>query len=223
MIKNKKIINWQIIYIYIIIWGDIVMKRINSLFIIIFSTLISVISMCSYHYYVNNLHKPKVVEYTKHSNSRTANNDGVKVLIKDDMQDKKMSSNYKNAEEKVSGSSSNVISSDLDTKKNEEEKDSLENYYNYIEKNEKAVFKVSASKIEENLTASDKIKLLYVSMKLDKEEYKKVQEYLYAKDAEGGVLKALKLLKKDLSEKEYDKVRKVAGRFIDMNLAEELN
>ncbi|MBU3101370.1 MULTISPECIES: hypothetical protein [Clostridium] len=199
------------------------MKRINSLFIIIFSTLISVISMCSYHYYVNNLHKPKVVEYTKHSNSRTANNDGVKVLIKDDMQDKKMSSNYKNAEEKVSGSSSNVISSDLDTKKNEEEKDSLENYYNYIEKNEKAVFKVSASKIEENLTASDKIKLLYVSMKLDKEEYKKVQEYLYAKDAEGGVLKALKLLKKDLSEKEYDKVRKVAGRFIDMNLAEELN
>ncbi|MBU3176948.1 hypothetical protein KPL47_11250 [Clostridium estertheticum] len=199
------------------------MKRINSLFIIIFSTLVSVISMVSYHYYVNNLHKLDVAEYTKHTNSRTANNDGVKVLIKDDMQDEKLSSNYKKEEEKVSGSSSNVISSDLDTKKNEEEKDSLENYYNYIEKNEKAVFKVSASKIEENLTASDKIKLLYVSMKLDKEEYKKVQEYLYAKDAEGGVLKALKLLKKDLSEKEYDKVRKVAGRFIDMNLAEELN
>ncbi|MBW9171829.1 hypothetical protein K2F43_11475 [Clostridium estertheticum] len=198
------------------------MKRINSLFIIIFSTLVSVISMVSYHCYVNNLHKPEVAEYTKHSNSRTANNDGVKVLIRDNMQDKKLSSNYKNEEEKVNGSSSNVISSDLDTKKNEEE-DSLENYYKYIEKNEKAVFKVSASKIEENLTTSDKIKLLYVSMKLDKEEYKKVKEYLYAKDVEGGVLKALKLLKKDLSEKEYDKVRKVAGRFIDMNLAEELN
>ncbi|MCB2359610.1 hypothetical protein [Clostridium estertheticum] len=199
------------------------MKRINSLFIIIFSTLVSVISMVSYHYYVNNLHKPEVAEYTKHSNSRTANNEGVKVLIRDNMQEKKLSSNYKNEEEKVSGSSSNVISSDLDTKKNEEEKDSLENYYKYIEKNEKAVFKVSASKIEENLTTSDKIKLLYVGMKLDKEEYKKVKEYLYAKDVEGGVLKALKLLKKDLSEKEYDKVRKVAGRFIDMNLAEELN
>ncbi|NNU77003.1 hypothetical protein [Clostridium estertheticum] len=198
------------------------MKRINSLFIIIFSTLVSVISMVSYHCYVNNLHKPEVAEYTKHSNSRTANNDGVKVLIRDNMQDKKLSSNYKNEEEKVNGSSSNVISSDLDTKKNGEE-DSLENYYKYIEKNEKAVFKVSASKIEENLTTSDKIKLLYVSMKLDKEEYKKVKEYLYAKDVEGGVLKALKLLKKDLSEKEYDKVRKVAGRFIDMNLAEELN
>ncbi|MBX4266205.1 hypothetical protein [Clostridium estertheticum] len=198
------------------------MKRINSLFIIIFSTLVSVISMVSYHCYVNNLHKPEVAEYTKHSNSRKANNDGVKVIIRDNMQDKKLSSNYKNEEEKVNGSSSNVISSDLDTKKNEEE-DSLENYYKYIEKNEKAVFKVSASKIEENLTTSDKIKLLYVSMKLDKEEYKKVKEYLYAKDVEGGVLKALKLLKKDLSEKEYDKVRKVAGRFIDMNLAEELN
>ncbi|MBX4260724.1 hypothetical protein KTC96_21710 [Clostridium estertheticum] len=199
------------------------MKRINSLFIIIFSTLVSVISMVSYHYYVNNLHKPEVAEYTKHSNSRIPNNGGVKVIKRDNMQDKKLSSNYKNEEEKVSGSSSNVISSDLDTKKNDEDKDSLENYYKYIEKNEKAVFKVSASKIKENLTPSDKIKLLYVGMKLDKEEYKKVKEYLYAKDVEGGVLKALKLLKNDLPEKEYDKVRKVAGRFIDMNLAEELN
>ncbi|MBU3159321.1 hypothetical protein KPL37_06090 [Clostridium frigoris] len=199
------------------------MKRINSLFIIIFSTLVSVIIMVSSDYYVNNLHKSEVAEYKELSNSRITNNNAVKVMIKDNRQDKKLSNNYKSEDKKGYGSNSNIISSDVDIKKNDGDKNSLENYYNYIEKNEKSVFKVSASKIKEKLTSSDKIKLLCISMKLNKEEYKKVQGYLYAKDAEDGVLKALKLLKKDLSEKEYDKVRKLAGRFIDMNLAEELD
>jgi len=206
------------------------MKRINSLFIIIFSTLVSVIIMISFDYHVNNIKlyeadkllKSEVAQYKKPSNLRTTNNDGVRVVIKDDAKDKKLKSNYKSENEKGSGSSSKVNSSNTDTTKNEDT-DSLQNYYNYIDKNEKSVFKVSASKIKENLTTADKIKLLYVSMELDKEEYKKVQGYLYDKNAEDGVLKALKLLKKDLSEKEYDKVRKVAGRFIDMNLAEGLD
>lgn len=207
------------------------MKRINSLFIIIFSTLVSVIIMISFDYHVNNIKlyeadkllKSGAAQYKKPSNLRTTNDDGVKVVIKDDAKDKKLSSNYKSENEKGSGSSSKVNSSNTDTTKNDEDSDSLQNYYNYIDKNEKSVFKVSASKIKENLTTTDKIKLLYVSMELNKEDYKKVQGYLYDKNAEDGVLKALKLLKKDLSENEYDKVRKVAGRFIDMNLAEGLD
>lgn len=175
--------------------------------------------MISFDYHVNNFNayekekliKYGAVKYKKPSNSIINNNDGVKVVIKDEMKDEK-SNNY-----------TSVKSSNTEITKNDEDEDSLENYYNYIDKNEKSVFRVSASKIKENLTTSDKIKLLYVSTKLDTEDYKKVQEYLYAKDAEDGVLKALKLLKKDLSAKEYDKVRKVAGRFIDMNLAEGLN
>ena len=103
------------------------------------------------------------------------------------------------------------------------ENNSIESYYNYIKKNEQPVFKVSTGKIMESLTTSDKIKLLYVSMHLGKEEYNKVERYLYAEDAEAGVLKALKLLREDLSEKEYEKVRKIAGRFIDMDIAERLN
>ena len=99
--------------------------------------------------------------------------------------------------------------------------DSLENY-NYNKDKEQSVFKVATEKIQENLTTSDKIKLLYVSFKLGRENYKKVEEYLYAEDAEDGVLKALKLLKEDLSEKEYEKVRKIAGKFIDMDAAERL-
>lgn len=104
--------------------------------------------------------------------------------------------------------------------------DSLDEYdydYDYDDKEkEQSVFKVSTSKIVENLTTSDKMKLLYISIKLGKEDYNRVEKYLYADDAEDGVLKALKLLKESLSEKEYEKVRSIAGRFIDMEAAEKL-
>ena len=100
--------------------------------------------------------------------------------------------------------------------------DDLENFNYNTKEQEQSVFKVSTGKIQENLTTSDKIKLLYVSLQLGIENYKKVEQYLYAEDAEGGVLKALKLLKEDLSIKEYEKVRKIAGKFIDMDAAERL-
>ncbi|MCB2297746.1 hypothetical protein [Clostridium tagluense] len=100
--------------------------------------------------------------------------------------------------------------------------DSQEELNYNTKKQAQSVFKVSTGKIQENLTTSDKVKLLYVSLQLGKENYKKVEEHLYAVDAEEGVLKALKLLKDDLSEKEYEKVRKIAGKFIDMDAAERL-
>lgn len=99
--------------------------------------------------------------------------------------------------------------------------DSLEDYYDNKE-SEQSVFKISTGKIMESLTISDKIKLLYVSMQLGKENYKKVEAHLYAENAAEGVLNALKLLREELSEKEYKKVRKVAGKFIDMDAAERL-
>lgn len=187
--------------------------------------------MVSFDYYVYNMNcyeedksliKSGVSEHKIPSNSKITNN-GVKVVIEDEAKDKKLKSNYETEGEKGSGSSSNVNSSNTYNTKNNEDKDSLANYYDYIDKNEKSVFKVSASKIKEDLTTSDKIKLLYAGMKLNKEDYKKVKGYLYDKDAEDGVLKALKLLKKDLSEKEYDKVREVAEKFINMDLAEGLD
>lgn len=98
----------------------------------------------------------------------------------------------------------------------------LENKNYDNNKNEQSVFKVSTGKIIDNLTTADKIKLLYISIKLGKEDYNKVEKYLYAQDAEDGVLKALKLLKENLSEKEYKKVRVIAEKFIDMEAAERL-
>lgn len=142
---------------------------------------------------------------------------------------KKNSDDYKN-QEKEYNDNSNVKSSyenmmGID-KKNEiylrKRAESLENYNFENKENEQSVFKVDTWEIKDSLTTADKIKLLYVSMQLGRENYKKVEEYLYAKDAEDGVLKALKLLKEDLSKKEYEKVRKIAGKFIDMDAAESL-
>ena len=142
---------------------------------------------------------------------------------------KKNSDTYKNQEKEnkdnlnVKSSYENMMGID---KKNEiylrRRAESLENYNFDNKENEQSVFKVATWKIKDSLTTADKIKLLYVSMQLGKENYKKVEAYLYAKDAEDGVLKALKLLKEDLSKKEYEKVRKIAGKFIDMDAAESL-
>ena len=172
------------------------------------------------------------VEIIGRNDEIITNNNG---YVENDRIPKAQSNNDYKGEHKKNGTSFNGGLPNEDIKKDDKTKesnkevgmkpgsDSIENYYDYIKENEQAVFKVSTGKILGSLTTSDKIKLFYVSMHLDKEEYKKVEKYLYAEDAEDGVLKALKLLREDLSEKEYEKVRKIAGRFINMDMAEKLN
>lgn len=193
----------------------------------------------------NQLSKQGVVQYKKNytPEKTTPNDSHLEVGKKEEEENfsansyleeayashKRVSDAYKSEDVKNSDNSniksSNVNMGEID-KKNEiylrRREESLENNNFDNKENEQSVFKVAAWEIEDNLTATDKIKLLYISMQLGKEDYKKVEEYLYAKDAEDGVLKALKLLKEDLSKKEYEKVRKIAGKFIDMDAAESL-
>jgi len=227
------------------------MKKINSIFIIIFSTAISVYVMMYYSSFKGNAmyyeddksKKQQVVDYKKAyiPKEKIINNKG-KVVKKIDEQtpnSKDIAKNY------------NLAKSEINIQENSKKNDYvnintpngviMRNYTNSDVNNDmysnwnsvrnsdyntreevQSVFKVETGKIEESLTTSDKIKLLYVSFKLGKENYKKVEEYLYAVDAEDGVLKALRLLKENLSEKEYVKVRKIAGKFIDMDAAERL-
>lgn len=224
------------------------MKKNNSSLIIIFSTFVSVITMIAYNAYISNLkyfdkiqiNKQGVVQYNKNYPTNDSQLKVVKEEAEQSLTDnsyleqdyashKKNSDDYKNQEKEnndnanVKSSYENMIGID---KKNEiylrRRAESLENYNFDNKDNEQSVFKVDTWEIKDSLTTADKIKLLYVSMQLGRENYKKVEEYLYAKDAEDGVLKALKLLKEDLSKKEYEKVRKIAGKFIDMDAAESL-
>lgn len=225
------------------------MKKKNLLFIVIFSTVVSIFNMMYYSIYsyksknheVVKLGKQEVVEYNKTNipEVTTTNDSQGDVVKKVDEEtcdtkdyvdvDDDLGDEQKN-EDKISSVTSNEnmeenngrkdIQSDMYMSYMIKRGDSLENYKYYTKEEEQSVFKVSTDKIEENLTTADKIKLLYISFKLGKENYKKVEEYLYADDAEEGVLDALMLLKEDLSKVEYEKVRKIAEKFIDMDAAE---
>ncbi|MGV8980057.1 hypothetical protein [Clostridium sp.] len=221
------------------------MRKINLLFIIIFTTLVTVITMMYYSSYINNSNNyegnkisEKVIDQDNNESiTKDAITSGNKSSLvkkvdevipstkdylekpdssKEKLVDQQESEDIKNED------NSNINSSNIYMEKANEHKSSGENYSNYIKEEEQSVFKVSTGKIQESLTTADKIKLLYVSYKLGTENYKKMEEYLYADDAEDGVIKALKLLKEDLSIKEYEKVRKIAGKFIDMDAAERL-
>ncbi len=214
------------------------MKRLNLTFIIIFSTMVSVVIM---GYYSNFVNKPRFYEinksikqvavgneksYIPKENINNSNNNQCKVLEKVDEQISNKKDYLEKGELAKKELSQQQKSSDnlkKDIRSNTylfETGDSIENSYYNIDQQEQSVFKVSTGKIQESLTTADKIKLLYVSFQLGKENYKKVEEYLCEQDAQEGVLKALKLLKEDLSKKEYEKVRKIAGKFIDMDAAE---
>lgn len=221
------------------------MKKINLLVIIIFSTVVSVINMVYYsncvnnqkHYVEDKLRKQEIFDYNKaYIQKETVINDNKSKVVKSVDEENPSMKNYlekgdlskgkliygQKSEDGKSSDNSNVNSSNEGMKKNNESEDSLENYNYYTQEQEQSVFKVSTTRIKEKLTTYDKIKLLHVSFKVGKENYKKVEEYLYAEDAEDGVLKALKLLKEDLAIKEYEKVRKIAEKFIDMDAAEKL-
>lgn len=218
------------------------MKKNNLSWIIMISTVISVTTMGSYSGSISNSNQNEkeeiFVRKVSEIKTQSKNNDeeypDIKENLKEaDVPQKKSSSDYKSEDENSSvilDASSTIV--DIEETVWDKyvysggyvpkQSNTLENYnYGNIE-NEQSVFKVSTGKIMENLTPTDKIKLLYISIKLGKDNYKKVEEHLYAKDAANGVLKALKLLKANLSEKEYEKVRIIAGKFIDMEAAEKL-
>lgn len=82
------------------------------------------------------------------------------------------------------------------------------------------VFKVSRAEINDSLTLSDKAKLLSIASKLSAVDYEKVRKYLESGTDED-VKKAIKLLKERLSEKDYDRVKEVAKKVINMDVVEQ--
>lgn len=82
-----------------------------------------------------------------------------------------------------------------------------------------SVFKVSKSKIKDDLTIGDKEKLLSIGSKLSAVDYEKVNEYL-KNGSEDDIKNTIKLLKERLSDKDYKKVQQVAEKFINMDLVD---
>lgn len=112
-----------------------------------------------------------------------------------------------------------------DTVENNVRKNELENSEIVNDKNGEyshnsaPVFKVSKSKIKDSLTLSDKEKLLSIATKLSAVDCEKVNKYLET-GSDKDIKSTIKLLKSRLSDKDYEKVRVVAEKFINMDAVE---
>lgn len=84
----------------------------------------------------------------------------------------------------------------------------------------KSVFKVDSRTIVSDLSMMDKLKLLSISTKLSKVDYKKIDGYLKEDNAEEGVKKAYEILKERLNDKDLDKIKGILERYIDVNVIE---
>lgn len=82
------------------------------------------------------------------------------------------------------------------------------------------VFKIASSEILASLSLLDKEKLLVIGSKLSPLDYARIKEYLYMKDRDEGVKKAILLLKERLSREDYKKVKDIMDAYINMEVIE---
>jgi len=81
----------------------------------------------------------------------------------------------------------------------------------------KSVFKVSKNSI--SISSKEKLKLLLIYKKLDKDDEKRITEFLSEED-EDSVKNIFHLLRDRLSDDDYQSVRNITSRFINLDVAE---
>ncbi|MDV3429369.1 MAG: hypothetical protein LIR50_20490 [Bacillota bacterium] len=81
----------------------------------------------------------------------------------------------------------------------------------------KSVFKVSKNSI--SISSQEKLKLLLIYKKLDKDDEERITEFLNEED-EDSVKNIFHLLRDRLSDDDYQSVRNIASRFINLDVAE---
>lgn len=116
----------------------------------------------------------------------------------------------------------NVDKADKKANLSESKKESSENKENASNsaKEGMPVFKISRYKVKDSLTFTDKEKLLVIASKLSAVDYEKINGYLQ-KGSDEDIKNTIKLLRERLSDKDYEKVREVAGKFINMDVVEQ--
>ncbi|NLP27771.1 MAG: hypothetical protein GX370_03210 [Clostridia bacterium] len=107
-------------------------------------------------------------------------------------------------------------SKDNKEKKVEEEKNKEEEYPEST-----AVFKVQSSEIIDKLTISEKTKLLALRQKISPVDYAKINNYLLDENSTRGIIKTFALLKARLSQEDYDKIKDIASKYIDVDCVED--
>lgn len=177
-----------------------------------------------------NYKKNKEGSFIQNENYREIKMNKINGEIKKDKENlfnnNKISSENLEKSQKDKANKDNINKSNLNKNNNEKSKTQKERDYktpNGVEvgeaKEEISVFKVSKSQIKDKLTILDKQKMLSVGTKLSAIDYEKVNKYLQ-NGSDEDIISAIKLLKSRLSDKDYDKVKQVAEKFINMDMVE---
>ncbi|MEG2354185.1 MAG: hypothetical protein RSB70_06060 [Clostridium sp.] len=82
----------------------------------------------------------------------------------------------------------------------------------------KSLFKVHTYDILPSLSSKDKKELIGIGKYLSTSDYKKIVKYLKGDDQEKGIVDAITIIKDKIPQEEYNKVKDIANRFIDMNV-----
>jgi hypothetical protein len=98
-----------------------------------------------------------------------------------------------------------------------EESDSSENDNKENEKSNVPVFKVSKNEIMDKLSFIDKAKILAISKSLSPGDFNKLQEDINDNDEKKGMTNAVQLLKTRLSEDDFDNMKNIASKFINLD------
>ena len=141
----------------------------------------------------------------KVDNGNTANSSGIE-------QNKTQSKNKTVNSDKSKNTNGNSNSVAIKTEEQVEDQSTLD-------KKDTAVFKVSKGDIQDMLSLSDKQKIFAIAIKLSASDYSRIKGYLEDGDDES-IVKALRLLKDRLSEKDYEKLKTVADKFVNMDVVE---
>jgi len=193
------------------------MSRKNLCIIVIFCTISCVCIM------LNDLSNYKSINYQQsikevHSIINTKEDSKVDNKKQSQVINEKKEEEIKNIQdEKVTKHYGNLSSSNKKKLINHNKDNSINNADNSYT----AVFKVSQNDIINTLSFSDKIKIFMIAAKLSAIDYAKSKTFIQMGDVKG-VINVMKLLKEKLSMKDYDNVKEVAGKFLNMDMVENL-
>jgi len=139
---------------------------------------------------------------------KTSENTEIKEVKKPYAKSKPDASSSKNVKNNEKVNYSSTVES---VNKNEDQNNS--------NKKEIAVFKVSKGEIKDMLSLSDILRIESIAGKLSGTDFTRIKQYLQQGDDES-VIKALKLLKERLRDKDYEKFKVVANKFINLEVVE---
>jgi len=84
-----------------------------------------------------------------------------------------------------------------------------------------AVFKVESGKILKSLSLSEKTKLLLLRKKISPVDYAQINNYLLDENKTRGIINTFTLLKARLSDEDYNEVKDIASKYINVDYIED--